>query len=204
MLAAESKCRKLRKGAVAFSLATESPRRRVHFWILAIKRHQHGSVNLALRNRTKIRAKISERVNPLSLDELRTHLLHARQDYHEAKKTQKESRVKFLDTLSIKDRSRLLRTEKQHKLGRLAKRISGKTQGQSVLTVLHNGEDLVTRTEVESALLQVNESKVRASEDTPFMQEPLSLAFGFTNSTQATQEVLQGTYQYPADVDTHA
>jgi hypothetical protein len=57
---------------------------------------------------------------------------------------------------------------------------------------------------VESALLQVNESKVRASEDTPFMQEPLSSAFGFTNSTQAYQEVLQGTYQCPADVDKHA
>jgi hypothetical protein len=60
MLAAESKCRKLRKGAVAFSLTTESPRRRVHFWILAIKRHQYGRVNPALWNRTKTRAKISE------------------------------------------------------------------------------------------------------------------------------------------------
>jgi hypothetical protein len=143
-------------------------------------------------------------VDPLSIDELKTRLLHARQDYREAKKTHKELRVKFLDTLSIKDRSCLLRTEKQRELGHLAKRISGKTQGQSVLTVLHNGEDLVTRTEVESALLQVNESKVRASKDTPFMQEPLSSAFGFTNSTQATQEVLQGTFQCPADVDKHA
>jgi hypothetical protein len=204
MLAAESRCRKLCKGAVAFSLATESPRRCVHFWILAIKRHQNGRVNPALWNRTKNWAKINESVDPLSLDELRTRLLHARQDYREAKKSHKESQVKFLDTLSTKDRSRLLRTKKQRKLGRLAKRISGKTQGQSVLTVLHNGEDLVTQTEVESTQLQVNESKVRASEDTPFMQEPLSSAFGFTNSTQATQEVLQGTYQCPADVDTHA
>jgi hypothetical protein len=101
MLAAEeSKCHKLCKGAVAFSLATESPCHCVQFWILAIKLHQNGRVNLALWNRKKTWAKITESFDALSLDELRTRLLHAQQDYGEAKKSHKESQVKFLDTLN--------------------------------------------------------------------------------------------------------
>ena len=38
MKKAENKCRKLRMGEVAFSEATEAPKRRICFWLLAIKR----------------------------------------------------------------------------------------------------------------------------------------------------------------------
>jgi hypothetical protein len=52
---------------------------------------------------------------------------------------------------------------------------------------------------VETILLQVNEAKIRSYEDTPFLQESMSNIFGFHNETQATQEVLDGVFECPAN-----
>lgn len=198
MLSAEKKCRKLKMGGVAFSLATEGPRRRINFWTLAIKRRRGGKVSSRLWRRKKRKAGIVEAVRILSLETMSDRLKAARQDYRNAKKNHKEERVTFLQTLKPKDRDRLIRVEKQRELGRAAKKVTGKLTNNSVVKVIHNGHECSDRNEVEAVLLQVNEAKIRACEDTPFLQEPLVSAFGFRNDTSATDDVLEGNYLCPA------
>jgi hypothetical protein len=119
----EKKCRKLKMGGVAFSMATEGPRRRIHFWILAIRRSKGGEVSSRLWRRKKKKANISEAVRLLSIEDMEARLRQARLDYRQAKKNHKAERETFLKTLKPKDRDRLIRVEKQRELGRAAKRI---------------------------------------------------------------------------------
>ena len=107
------------------------------------------------------------------MEDLNARLLQARLDYRQAKKKHKEERLSFLATFSEKDRKRLLRVEKQRELGRIAKAVTGKLGNKSVFKVEYQGKECNSQKEVETALFNVNEAKYRASDDTPFMQEPL-------------------------------
>jgi hypothetical protein len=203
MRQAEKKCRKLKMGGVAFSMATEGPRRRIHFWILAIRRSKGGKVSSRLWRRKKKKANISEAVRMLSIEDMESRLRQARLDYRQAKKNHKAERETFLKTLKPKDRDRLIRVEKQRELGRAAKRISGKLTGTSVTKIIHHNEECCDRRQVETILLQVNEAKIRSCEDIPFLQEPMSTVFGFRNETPATQEVLDGVFDCTKDLLKH-
>ena len=66
--------------------------------------------------------------------------------------------------------------------------------------VLYNGVECTDWSTIEQALLHVNENKIRASEDTSFLQEPLLLLFGTRNLTPATVAVMDGTFHCPGDV----
>jgi hypothetical protein len=116
MREAEKKCRKLKMGGVAFSMATKGPRRHINFWNLAIKRRKGGKVSSRLWRRKKKKAEITEAVRPLSISAMTEQLKQARQDYRQAKKNHKAERETFLQTLKPKDRDRLLQVEKQRDL----------------------------------------------------------------------------------------
>ena len=136
--------------------------------------------------------------------ELLAELKKAKKQYREAKKNHANHRLKFLETLVPKDRDRLKKTEEQRKLGRIAKMVTGKLESKSVTRLIHNGGESTVRTEIEEILRSVNKEKIRASDNTPFMQELLSAAFGFLNDTPATDEVLMGTYVPPPGTDAYS
>ena len=127
-------------------------------------------------------------------------LHQARQDYCLAKQSHVSSRESFLQSLGTKDSQHLLCVEKHQALGCAAKQVSGKLGNTSVTKVIFEGEELNDQHAVESALLRVNEAKIRSSELTPFLQEHLLSAFGIYNSTPATHAILAGTYQLPPGI----
>jgi hypothetical protein len=204
MKKAEHQCRKLRMGGVRFSEATEGPRRRIIFWEMAIRRRKGKRVSSRLWRRKKAKAGIVERTKDLTIYDMWSRLRQARLEYREAKKNHEAERQSFLTKLRPKDRDRLEKAEQQRALGRLAKSISGKQGGGNVTKVIHNDIECTSRKEVEDILLRVNEAKIRACEDTPFMCEPLVSDFGYRNNTPASQAVLEGTYVCPPGTDRFA
>jgi hypothetical protein len=83
----------------------------------------------------------------------------------------------------------------------VAKNISGKSASKSVTKVEHQGREYTTQADIESVLLPVNEAKIRASEESPFMQMPLLGDFGYRKNTTFHEQVLQGTYLQPPTCD---
>ena len=98
--------------------------------------------------------------------------------YALAKKQHKVLRDNFLDQMDPKVRDRLKKAEHQRDLGQLARSINGTLGSKSVTHLEINGQTCTDHAEVEAKLLEVNANKIRASEDTPFLQEPLFSAFG--------------------------
>ena len=201
MLKAETKCRKLRMGQVDFSEATDGPVKRIDFWETAIKRRRGMTCHPSTWDRKKAKAGIQEHIRTLSIQDMIERLKAARQDYRKAKKDHEKERVSFLDTLSPKDRDKLKRKEEQRKLGRAAKRVTGKLASKSVTKIIVDGQECNSKVDIEAALLPINLNKVQASNDTPCLQEPLRSQFGPRNNTENAEKVLSGTYTPPPSTD---
>jgi hypothetical protein len=194
MLKAEKKCHKFNTGAVEFSDVTDGPRKAIDFWNTAIRRRCGVKVSSRLWQRKKKKAHIEEDIGELSLDELRQRLSDARKEYRQARKGATEARKKFIETFDPEDRDRILRTEEQRRLGRLARQITGKAGDSGVTTVIYNGQEYTQQGDIERITMQVNEAKVHASKDTPFLQQPLRSIYGNDGKSPAVIDVLNGTY----------
>ena len=72
MLYAESKCRKLRMGAVQFSELTNRLRKQIFFWSMAISRHQGKYIHPRRWQRAKHAARISKPTHSLDLPSMIT------------------------------------------------------------------------------------------------------------------------------------
>ena len=204
MKKAERKCRKLMNGAVGFSEATEQPKRELAFWELAIRRRKGMKVSSRLWRRRKTKAKITTPTAHLSTEEM-IHLQKAAlKQYRKAKKNHSEERRKYLDTLDRKDIDRLKRNEAAREKGRAAKLITGKLQSKSVTKVELNGRESTKKVDIENVFKAINYAKIRASDDTAFLQTPLRSIFGYRKDTPADDAVLSGTFQPPPNTDPHA
>jgi exonuclease III len=202
MKRAEKQCRKLRKGAVAFSEATIKPIRQIVWWNIAIRRRQGKFVQTTLWERRKKEAGEQElRVSELSVSDMYHRRRMAIKAYRAAKKEHEEHRLKHIKAMPEKERKRILRVERQRKLAQMAKSVNGKLASKSITKIEHEGREYVTKKEIEEVLLPVNESKVRASEHTPFMKSPLVDDFGYRQNGVAHEQVLQGVYDIPEACD---
>ena len=121
----------------------------------------------------------------------------AKKRYVKVKNKHAVYRARFINTLPPKDRDRLRRHEEQRELGRTAKRITGKLESKSVTKVEWQGQEMTAKQDIERTLLQVNEAKTRASEQTAFLQPPLLQEFGHKANNGNATRVLNGTYQCP-------
>jgi hypothetical protein len=63
--------------------------------------------------------------------------------------------------------------------------------------VEYDGHEYTLQEDIDRTLLEVNESKTWASDNTPFMQGQLLQDFGYQQNTTAHEQVLQGTYVIP-------
>ena len=197
MLKAEHKCRKLRMGAVYFSEATELPRRQIAFWEIAIRRRLGLTISPRLWRRKKEAAAIKTTIHNLDLPGLYLKLKEAKQAYRKAKKEHKQHRQTFIETFAPKDCDRIRRTEEQRQLGRISCSITGKLDSKSVTKIEINGEECSDQGLIEATLLDVNEAKIHASDDTPFLTQPLLSDFGYRNNTHNCDAVLRGQYEPP-------
>ena len=145
-----------------------------------------------LWHRKKKAAKITHPTAPLSLEEMQALRRKAKKGYKRAKRKHKENREDFLDKLPPKIRDPLKRVEQQRELGRLAKAVTGKLESKSVTKIEHNEQEMTSKADIEKVLLQINYEKTRASDNTPFMQEPLRSEFGYRNDTEAADLETEG------------
>ena len=67
--------------------------------------------------------------------------------------------------------------------------------------VEYQGQELTTQKDVERVLFEVNHAKIRASDDTMFMLKPMRSIFGYRGDTQATEQVLDGTFPTPPNIE---
>ncbi|MGL5936571.1 MAG: endonuclease/exonuclease/phosphatase family protein [Cetobacterium sp.] len=198
MLQAEKRCRKLKRGGVSFSEETITPLRLIAWWNVAIKRRQGKQVHPKVWRRKKKEAGLQAlRTSEMTLSDMIQSRKQAVKAFRQAKKNHEEHRVAHINKMPKKVRDRLLRIERQRKMAKVAKAINGKLANKSITKVEYEGQEYTTQEDIEKALLQVNENKTRASDNTPFMQGELLRDFGYRQNTAAHEEVLQGTYKIP-------
>ena len=191
-------------GGVQFSKATDGPIKRIAFWEIALRRKRGCKVSSRMWDRKKQAAKITSRTRGMTEESMLEELRQAKKDYRKAKKDHHEERLKFLETLSPKDRDRLKRTEEARRKGRLARKLNGKLSDSRVLRVQVGNEMRTDKPSIDQAFLTTNHSKMHSSENTSFMQEPLTSHFGYRAKTPARDQVTNGTFQPPPGTDPHA
>ncbi len=113
MLKAEKKCRKLFKGAVAFSKETDEPRKQIDFWMCTMRCRKGSKVSSRLWRRKKKAAKVTQPIRSMTLPEMDMQLKQAKADYRVAKKNHIESRISYLEAFPTKDKERMLKREEQ-------------------------------------------------------------------------------------------
>jgi exonuclease III len=209
-LQAEKKCRKMRMGAIDFSLATAIPRYKIQFWRLALLRRSNPHLVRSRQwNRAKKKARITLDVNDLSVADLKAHLRQAHSTYKAAKKHHKQHRIDFINTFPDSIKKRILATEESRRKGRICRMITKKLAGGGVTsclkTIIVDGETITvecnTKTTMEEVLLYVNNNKYQQCDHSPFLQPPLLDLFGFIGNSDAADQVLQGTFVPPPGTD---
>ena len=180
-----------------FSAATSKPLKALDFWDLAIRRRLGYNVSPTHWRRKKDEAHITISTKTMTIPEMLEQVRLVKKQYRKAKHDSRNERVKFLNNLPKKRREAILRREQQRELAWAAKKVTGKTASKSVTKIEINGQECSDRKEMESKLLQVNESKISACENTPFLQQPLLQDFGYNANTPQAEQVLNGTYQPP-------
>ena len=208
-LLAEEKCRKLRMGGVLFSPAIMILRYQVAFWRIALARRKGEQVPTRQWSRMKKKAEVRLATRDMSVEDMTAALTEAYSAYKVARKSQESNRLKFIETFEPKHRDRILRNEEARRKGRVSKMVSGKSQGQGVVSIQRsdyvNGEEVLTEcstpAQVTETLMEVNSAKYQMCNQSPFMKEPLLSDFGYFGDTAAGQAVLNGTYVPPPGTD---
>ncbi len=205
---AESQCRKLRTGGKAFSLDVAQPKKEMDFWKLALKRRKGLPVSSRHYTRAFNSAKLTRPTSSMTVQEMEAALKKARTAYLLACKHDQQSRLDFIKTFPHSVRRRIETSEEQRRKGMSARRVTGKMQGGAVTKVIGtdaHGQPIecITKSTIERACLDCNELKYRQCElqKTPFMTDPLLSIFGHLGETEAVQQVLDGTFHVPAEVD---
>ena len=220
---ADRRCRKLCMGKVPWSPELKSRRDKIRLLRALIKRRQRLKVSSRMISRLKKRVN-DPSLHPLSLDDLELKLREAAREYRQFAKSKAEtSRKSFLERLADAladegqtDAAQQLRNlqhrEAQRDQARRIRPITGK-MARSAMTRLtatvrnpDGTEEVVElhhKDEMELAALREYETRLRCTEDTPFLTEPLVHKFGYSAMTPSSKEVLQGTFVPPPDTDPH-
>lgn len=218
MIHAEKKCRKLAMGEVDCSPKIMASRQMVRLWRLIV-RHKRGLKTS--RSLIKRKARRCHVENPLSctLREAEMSLKRVVAEYNDLKPKAKQLRQEFLydrandyseksDETKRKHAKRLLREEQQREAARMIRRVMGKQFAGSVDWVEEEVDGVTVRVEgkeaVEEKIMQNNEKRFRLTETTPMMRSPMKEVLGYLSATDAAQQILDGTFRCPSEVDSTA
>ena len=102
---------------------------------------------------------------------------------------------------------RLQRIHQQRTLGRKVKHTRNKLYcppTTQVFITKHNQRRMVTsKDEIEHVCINENDARFNQSSDTPLMQAPMSDLLGYLANTNTADQILQGTFQPPENVDSY-
>ena len=215
----EKGIRKLNMGGVPWSPKLQPYRDTIELWKM-IRRKRKGlkiSVKRIRRfmSKTRIRDALSN-----DLEQTEIFLKEASKAYKEARKSAALWRNDFLENLAkaksdmkgtdtTKELKSLIQVEKQRRQARNIKRMRGKLGTGQVTKVYQTDED-GTKTVCETqktmikAFFKENDARFSQTESTPPMQPPLVDDLGYLAETAIAEQVLDGSYEPPPEVDRYA
>ena len=213
IIEAESKCRKLRMGAVPYSEDFRMASKKIELWRAVESKKKGCKYSMSKLRRLETSLKIH---NCLSLpaEEIKHHLQESYKEYWKVKKDAKKHRLHYLERKAqdIADENgidsnnvykQLMQREDQRLAARRVKYTLRKLRGGSVMRIEVPTEDgqwreVTTKEGIEKGCIKENIKKYRQTEDTPCMTYPLCDALGYTGLTKTAEDILQGSYVYPA------
>lgn len=185
---AESKCRKLRTGQVAFSPELNAVRLKIKVWLLLVSKAKGRKVSSWLISRSIRKANMNQEVKLFSEETLQEQLKLAYQDYYKVKGTANELRQTALENLAAaialtgnstqeKTLKQLRERESQRQTARKLRYLRGKLRSGSttiVTTVDEAGNrvDITNQHDMEKAILDNNHKKFLQSTIHPFIFLP--------------------------------
>jgi hypothetical protein len=185
---AEKKCRKLRKGQVAFSPELQQASRTIKAYSLIQKKLLGKKVSSRLIRRSLKKAGIPTNVHGLSIEEIKTKLKDAYNSYYTIKKDHIAKRQTHLEELAEAlaevqniNKSNMLRQlrkrEHQRAVARKIRYLQGKAAKVSTTVVTIESpeggcKDITDKSEIEEAIMKSNEAKFRQSHHRPFFSRP--------------------------------
>jgi HD superfamily phosphohydrolase len=181
---AESKCRKLHTGQVAFSPELNAARLKIKVWLLLVSKAKGRKVSSRLISRSIKKANMNQEVKLFYEETLQEQLKLAYQDYYKVKGTANELRQTALENLTAtialtgnstqeKTLKQLRERESQRQTARKLRYLRGKLRSGSttiVTTVDEAGNrvDIINQHDMEKAILDNNHIKNLQSSHTPF------------------------------------
>ena len=212
---AESKCRKLRMGNIAFTAELAKMRGVIELWNNVIRKKNGKNISSTYIKRLAKTCNIYAPMD-MSLENCISERSQMYKKLIEFAKTDKQSRKKFIDSLADAIAAegnekksnvirRLNRTEEERFARRNIKAVVNNFAGATTRVQLDDhpsGEPYFTtdKTAIEQALIQENEKKYTLAYSSPFLQEPLLSLLGQDSLTVAGDEILAGTFIPPTDI----
>jgi hypothetical protein len=186
-------------------------------WTLLKRKAEGRKVSSRVLSRVLKKAQLCTEERTMGARYCETHLKETYTLYNETKGNTAMLRSNFLHMLAEawaekqnrpkeKVYRNLLRVEQQRSTAKRIKYIRGKLKCGSTLMVQvkdteGNWQDITEKEAIEAAIMEGTKTKYTTSFNTPFMQPPLSLDFGYLSQGTAAEAVLDGSYITPEGID---
>jgi hypothetical protein len=216
---AENKCRKLRKGNVAFSDVIQQARIRVEGWSLLLKYSKGLKISARKLSRTMKKGELPAAAKRYSQTEIMDELKVATKRYYTLKQSDKQLRHTHLEKLAQAVASKgdhkkdvllkqLRLREAQRNSAKKIKYLRGKLNRNSTTLVTYKdqGGNIIEssgKKDMEKTIIASNKRKFQLSFNTPFYLHPYNKLFGYKGLTPSSQKVLEGTFTPPSNASTH-
>jgi hypothetical protein len=206
-------------GADHWSPSLQLLRNKISVWQLVIKKKQNGKVSSRLLRRQAKKAKL---LNPssISLEQAILAKMEAINNLCQSKRkatkwrsehnrTLESALAKANGTTEQHERRNLNRLETQRRQSWQIHRINGKFQsgGLSKIEITQPDGSVITHTSkqgIEQGCADQTAEKYSQTKDTPPMTEPLLSHLGYLAETPEAQQILDGSYDPPANLDPYA
>ena len=216
MQVAESKCRKLKKGGIAWTPGLSRARHKITVWMLVIRRLKGCAVSAKTIIRMKKKAGMEEINTTIDLSNAKTHMDKAFREYKEYIKDAAAKRIEFQcelasakakhgNTTASKALQNMIRVEEQRAAARRIRWMNGKERTSHGLNravapnALGQWVEVNTKETLEEALKEENSRRFTQANDTPLMRGKLYDELSILPSHEITSALLDGSYLAPND-----
>ena len=214
MLAAETKCRKLRMGNVPYSPQLIQHALSINFWKLQLKKQKGLPVSSCLLQWKRCQAQIPlQSFSNLSIQDIQNQIHHHQQQWNQKKKEAIQLRKAFLDekakaltgpsTTHAKALRHILNNEQTRHHYRLVKHTIHRVHSLGLTNVYGTPDSQglrphhIQQDSISKCCIQANKEKYRQTEHTLFMSKPLVNAVNYDGISPASNTILQGTFHEP-------
>ena len=216
---AEENIRKLCMGGVPWSPRLQLLREEIELWGMIVKRRKRVKISIS-RIRRFIRKTGIGHALTHDLESAKSHLSQAYKAYKTGKKDASVWRNDFLQSLAKAkadakgtdeklEEHNLIRIERQRRQARNVKRMTGKLNRGRVTQVFYTNDENVrvvcdSQDSMVRACITENEKRFSQAETSPPMRPPLYEILGKYGETTEAQAILDGTFDFPAEMDSYA